>query len=255
MKEYGCFQAMYMSFYSRRLYRDVAKNWGIGVVFYLFVLLALCWIAMMFKIQPVINTSFKSFANQIAPQVPEITIVNGIASTPEKKPYFIKDPDKNTVFAIIDTSGQYKDISSAPQGTVLLMTSTTLTFVDKSDTRIVKFPTTLNMDIKPEVVKTKMIHFVGWGWVLILPFMILVSLIYRLIQALIYAVFGLIFVATTGARLTYGETVKLSMIAVTPAIILGTVLSWFDIAFHFQMLLYFVLAMVYLFFAVKSNKN
>ncbi len=44
MKRFGLFHPIWMSFYSRALYRDVAQNWkGTGFLYLLF-LLALSWI-------------------------------------------------------------------------------------------------------------------------------------------------------------------------------------------------------------------
>jgi hypothetical protein len=44
MKHYGRLQAVYLSFFSGDLYRDVANNWtGIGLV-YLLLLLAAAWL-------------------------------------------------------------------------------------------------------------------------------------------------------------------------------------------------------------------
>jgi hypothetical protein len=257
MKEYSCFQAMFMSFYSSRLYRDVAKNWGAGVILYLFILLLISWGVMMFHYQPVITTSFTEGVNKFAPQFPEMTVKDGEISTPENRPYFITDPDnKEEVIAIIDTSGKYVDFSNAPKDAVILVTQTKTYFLDKSkNVKENTIPKNLTLDVSPEKIKHAVIKFVGWSWVLLLPALLLGSFAYRLLQALVYAIIGKFFAALSGVRLTYTEVLKLSMVAVTPSIVLGTLIDWFNLSFPFAWLVCFIVAMGYLIFAIRSNKN
>lgn len=255
MKQYSCFQAMFMSFYSRNLYRDVAKNWGAGVILYLFILLFIVWGIMMFQIQPNINQGFRELVNKYGSQMPELTFANGILTTPENKPYMIVNPSTGQPVAIIDTSGQYQNLDSAPKNVGFLLTKTTMFYVDNNQSiREQKIPENFKSDIKPEDIKSFGMKFVGWAWVLILPFLLIGSFLYRLIQALIYAIIGKIFGAVSGSQLSYSEILKLSMIAVTPAIVLATILDMCMVVFHFQFLLYFIISMIYLFFAISANK-
>ena len=81
------------------------------------------------------------------------------------------------------------------------------------------------------------------------------SFFYRVIQALIYGVFGKIFSAASGAHLTYGQTIQLSMVAITPVIVVSTVTQMLGIYWSFQGLTMFALAMAYLIFAVYANRK
>lgn len=255
MKKYNYLQAIAMSFYSRDLYRDVVKNWGGGVVLYLFILLFICWAVMMVKIQPAIDLSVKEVANQLGPQIPELDIQKGEISTPLNKPYMIKD-ESDHISGIIDTSGKYNTLSEAPLGTRILITKTMVFYMDDANTlKMQSIPKSLTVHVKPELVKNKIIQFVGWSWVIFFPVLLLLSFIYRLIQGLFYALIGKIFAALADVSLTYGEILKLSFIVMTPAIVLGTVLDWMRVSFHFEWLVYFILTMVYLIFALKANKK
>ncbi|MBU1628661.1 MAG: DUF1189 domain-containing protein, partial [Gammaproteobacteria bacterium] len=53
----------------------------------------------------------------------------------------------------------------------------------------------------------------------------------------------------------YETAYRLTLVAVTPAIILGTLLSIFRIHYPYQLLFYFVLSMGYLFFAITAAKQ
>lgn len=256
MKRYNYLQTIYLSFFSRDLYRDVAKNWGAGVVLYLFILLVICWAVMIFKFQPGLNRSFQHVANELAPQVPEIHVKNGEVSTPENRPYLIKDPESGEAIAIIDTSGKYPDLNETPSSTKILVTNNKVFYLsDANSEKIQKIPTNVTADIKPDKVKQVMIRVVDWLWVIFFPVFLLVSLAYRLIQALVYAVIGKMFSALSNVPLTYSELLKLSMVAVTPVIVLSTILDWFTVTFPFQLLVYFIISMAYLIFAIGANRT
>ena len=73
---------------------------------------------------------------------------------------------------------------------------------------------------------------------------------YRIVQALIYAAIGLLFASFCKTTLSYAALIRLAVAAVTPCIIVGTILSFTDTSI--PAFLYLVAALVYLFFAVKS---
>lgn len=254
MRQFGYLQTIYKSFYSRELYRDVAYNWNGAVFLYLLILLFLTWSITMFTVQPVINSVSQKMSDKIVPQIPVITIKDGIASTPQNKPYLITDPENKELIAIVDTSGKYKQLDDTKAS--MLMTKNELMFRDHQNSiRIQKIPTNLNVVVKPDVVKQKIIHFVGFSWVVLLPILILGSYFYRLIQGLIFAVIGMIFAALMGIRVNYSTVYKLTIVALTPAIVLSTIFNLFGIYFYLQMLSYFVISMAYLIFAIGSNKK
>jgi len=255
MRKYNIFQAIYMSFYSRDLYRDVARNWGGHVFLYLLFLLLLCWASMMVIYQPILNFGFRSMAEKIGPQIPPMTIKDGVVTTPENRPYFIKDPDKAETMAIIDTSGSYNNMDNVPDTTFFLMTKDTTYYRDqKGALRINKISPTLTLNVSPEKIQEVTKKYVSWLWVIILPFMVMMSFIYRIIQALFYGLIGKVFSIMSNIALTYGQTIKISIIAVTPAIILSTIFDWFNIDFHFEWIVFFAIAMIYLIFGIRSNK-
>lgn len=254
MREYNSFQAIVMSFYSRKLYRDVVSNWHGSVILYLFLLLAVSWLAMMFVIQPFIKTGADEITTKYILQVPVVTVHSGIASTPENRPYMVKDPD-NEVVAIVDTSGQYQNLSSTPVGTKVLLTKDTIYYYDSSHgVKVTPLSNTLNITLQPEQVKRKIIQFSGWLWLLVFPFALVISFIYRLAQALVYAVLGKVFAALGGIDISYSNVIKICLIAVTPAIIIATVLDMCAVTFHLEWLFYFIITMAYVIFGIGANR-
>ena len=254
MKQYGCLQAMYMSFYSRDLYRDVKKNWGAGVLLYLLLLLTICWVAMMFRIQPTLNQSVVQFIDVVVPQLPHfIRIEKGVLITPENRPYLIKNPETKEVIMIIDTSNKYKSLEEARSH--VLITQDKIMYADNDTVKIKKIPTNYEIHIDSAKTKESTLKFVGWFWVILLPVFLLGSFLYRLVQSLIYAVLGKLIAVLLGIRIVYADILKLTIVALTPAIVLSTIAAWLGRGAYHHIWFYFILSMAYIIFAIGANKN
>ncbi len=253
MKQYGWFRAMVMSFYSRNLYRDVAQNWGIGTFFYLFLLLAICWSVLMFHLQPSMNFHAAQAINDIMPQLPEpMKIKDGKLVTPENKPYIISDSGTKEVIAIIDTSGKYTDLETIK--TPLLITQDKIFYAENNSIRTFMLPANWNTDIIPAEIKDVILKIVSFLWIILLPIFLIGSFLYRIFQSVFYALIGKLFAVFAKIEVSYVEVVKLAMVAISPAIIISTVLQWNGLWFTHSWL-FFVLSMGYLIFAIHANKN
>jgi Protein of unknown function (DUF1189) len=250
MKSFSMLRAFILSFYSRDLYREVAKKWkGPGLV-YLAVLLVLCWAAQMLKMQTGITHFVKQDGAVFVHQVPDITISDGRVSTNVETPYYIKDRN-GTVVAIIDLTGQYTSLKDT--SAKLLLTRNHLMFrnngrIRSTDLKDVK---SFHMD---QARAEKWLHFVR-TWVTIIFFLIALvfSFIYRTIQALIYALIGMLFASIMKVKLDYLTLMRLAIVAVTPAVIVDTVHGLWNIHTPLWSLVCFVIAMAYLAFGIKAN--
>ncbi len=251
MRKYGCFHAILLSFYSRDLYRDVAQNWGGRVLLYLLLLLSLCALVITLDVQFLINKDFPPLVEKVTAQAPELKIVKGIVSTPQNRPYLLRDPDTKKVFAVIDTSGKYTTIENSDL--TFLLTKTY--FMSQSDRHEIKksmLPTSLNADLKPDEVKHVIDKGASWFWVIIFPAILFFTYIYRILQAFFYAIFGRIMAAFTSSSLGYFDILKLTMVTVTPAILIKLLVSLTFGFFYLDWLVYFLIAMGYLLFAITS---
>ena len=86
--------------------------------------------------------------------------------------------------------------------------------------------------------------------VVVYPFALIGSYVYRIVQVLIYAAVGLLFASMCKTTLSYAALIRLAVAAVTPVIIVSTILGMAgkDAAAYW----YLIAALGYLFFAVKS---
>jgi hypothetical protein len=255
MSRYGYLQAIPMSFYSSALYREVGESWNSDVILYLMLLLIVCWLPAQVLIQMHLSEYVPPVATFYAQQIPVITIKNGIVSTPEDRPYLITNKKEQIVTAIIDTSGKHLTIDKEPDSVTLLLTKTEMITRNNDNIKIHKLSSTLNQIIDPQKIKIKIIAWVNWLWVIIFPVVFMASLAYRLLQALFYAAIGKIYSLMIDIELSYTIILRLAIVAVTPAIILKTVLTILNYQAPALTFLYFAVAIGYLIFAIHANEN
>lgn len=106
---YKYWQALYLSFFSSRLYVDVGKRWrGIGI---LYLLLLMFIITLPFALRVTLNFN-QYFTDEIIEplkKIPKLYVQNGKVSLDKPMPYLIKN-NRGEVVSIIDTTGTVKSI-------------------------------------------------------------------------------------------------------------------------------------------------
>ncbi len=248
---YRIWQTPPLAFFSPALYRDVALRWK-GVAFgYLLLLLTLCWIPGAIKI----HQSFAFFVDEEAPlvieQIPEISIINGQAFIDHPQPYTIHDPETGAPLVVIDTTGT---ITSLEQTDALGLVTSREAIFQKSaiETRSFRFETVDRYTLNQEKITHWLSIAKDWAAPVLYPFCILVSFAYRIIQALIYACFGLLIVYLFKGKLPFDALLRLSVIAITPAIIIGSLFDATAISPPWAGLWFFLLSMGYLTFGIRA---
>ena len=254
MKRYTIIHSFLLSFFSKSLYQDVCKNWK-GVAFiYLLLLLALCWLPTMFKVHSSISQYVINDAPDIIRQIPEILILNGEVSVEGQQPHIIYDPESDTPFIIIDTTGKITSLEDTEAR--FLLTKTNL-IIKKNirETRVFDLSEINEFHIDQTRISSWVETFKDWFAIVAYPFALLGSFLYRIIQVLIYAVIGLIFTKIVKSTLNYQVLLRLAIISITPAIIVDTIFSMLEVSVPFFGFLCFLIAMGYLFYTVKVNEN
>lgn len=249
MKKFSIFHVPFMSFFSKELYQDVGLYWK-GVNFgYLLLLLAVCWIPAIIKIRTVYSGFVREEAPPIVLQVPEITITDGQVSITESQPYYISDPENDDVLAIIDTTGTIISLEDS-NAFCLLTKNSLIARKNKFETQTYDLSQVEHFVLDGDRIMSWLQTSKKFLVIVIYPFALLGSYIYRIVQALIYAAIGLLFASFCKVVLSYNTLLRLATVAVTPCIIAGTV---FDLAgVSLPAPLYLLAALGYLFFGVKA---
>ena len=254
-KKYSIYHIPVLSFFSKELYRDVGLRWK-GVNFlYLFLLLAVCLTPTTVKMY----IGFANFVNNEAPpvieQVPEITIDNGKVSINEPQPYYIKDPENGDILAIIDTTGQITSLKDT-DAICLLTDNKLITKKSKFESRAYDLSNIEELFVDSERIT---------GWlniarkfliVAVYPLALLGSYLSKIVKALIYAAIGLLFASWCKVKLSYAALLRLAVAAMTPCLLAKTIFGIAGIRLPcFTSLIFLVITLAYLYFAVKSNSE
>ncbi len=254
VKKYSTLHPLYLSFYSRSLYRDVGRNWK-GITFlYLLLLLAVCWIPIMFKMHSGIAGFIDAEAPKVVRQVPMITIEKGEVLVDADMPYIISDPDHNTPLIIIDTTGVYTDLKES-DARVLLTRHELIMRKNASKTEIFDLSGIDDFVITKKLVYEWIDLFKKWFAFVLYPFAVLGSYLYRLVQVVIYSLIGVLIVRALESSLEFPSLLSLAIVADTPSIILNTIYNYVGLHLPFPSwgIICFAVTMGYLVFGIKAN--
>lgn len=255
MKKYSYFQAPVLSFYSKEFYKYIANEKSGTGFGYLLLLLALCAMPVTLEMENGFSNYIDNEASKLVSQVPVITIVNGEASIEEPQPYVITDPESGKPLIVIDTTGQ---VTSLQDTEAKILISKTFFLYEKDEFETRKYDLT---DVQDYVLNQSKIN--SWlaiakeyFFVCLYPAVLIGTYLWRIIQLLIYAVIGLIFVSLLNSSNSYGSLLRLSVIAITPVILMDTIfVTMMGMEIPYPGTLSFLAAMAYLFFGVNCSKN
>ncbi|MFY7698601.1 MAG: DUF1189 family protein [Legionella sp.] len=227
-------QALYLSFYSSRLYIDVYKRWcGYGIV-YLCLVLAIT--AMPISARLIINLG--DYFNQeiMLPlqSLPIIDIQNGMISFDKPMPYKIKNA-QGDVIAIIDTTGAINKITKDYPKLVILVNQNRVTFrtsMPKLFLKVASYSQPQDDFFVYKIDKNSNQVFGGEHWLestgiyqlkiatqlaiypIIVMFFFAIFWVFLLTLALLGQLLGQMFFST---HLTYKQSCRLLAVAATPA--------------------------------------
>ncbi len=253
MRRYSVLHPLYLSFFSRDLYRDVRTNWkGTGFL-YLLLLLAITWLPVMYKLHWNITMDIKKEAPRYIEQVPKITIVHGVVSVDRPVPYTIENPDTRTPLMVIDTSGTITSLDQTKAPVLLTKDRFMYRKPNGSETRVYDLSKIENFTVDRARVNGWVQAFRKYFAAFAYPFALAGSFVYRVLQMLLYAAIGMLFMNTVKAKLDYLTVLRLASVAITPVIILSMLHMLAGVHIPAFGILCFGIAMGYLFFAVKAN--
>lgn len=254
MSQYGIIRSLFMSFFSKKLYRDVAVNWGGKALLYLFIVLGLSWGWTTYQAQKTIADIYTKKLSAILPQIPVLTITNGKISTPESRPYEITLPDSNAILAIVDTSGRYNSLDDV-KSAILVTEDKIMLRQTETEGKTVTLPNNANAAINPDAINDFLKQYISLAWVPVFVISILLSFFAVIIISLVNSLIGLIFANIFRVNLTYGQVYKMSFVALTPALAAAALLSGLHITVPNELLALLGLTLLYLFRGVIANKN
>lgn len=256
MRNYSKLQAIFFSFFSPDLYRNVGQQWrGIGLG-YLFLLLAIFWIPSSIYFCKSLHNFFKFQTKEIIQQIPTVTVIKGEVSIDRPIPYAIIDPKTSEELVVFDTN---KTSSELHQMTSPIVVTRDAVVVKSSNqqmqvyhqfsaTNYLRFTQEDYARLASPAFKTGfcLMYYIGG---------VVGSFLFRTIQGLFYALIGLGLAKWYGANLSGKGLIRVAIVAMTPMIMLSTINDIFLFTLRYQSFLSFVITIVYLIIAMKANRN
>ncbi len=253
-RRYTIIHPLFMSFYSKDFYRDVAQNWKNYAFYYLLFLLALCSVVKTVKIHYDLSDFLTKHAPAFISQIPAVNFSNGKASIDQDEPYFIKDPNSGEDIIIVDTTGQINSLNDT--SAVMLLTETKL-IIKKSDrqTQVFALSEIEDFRLDQDVVYGWLRIIQKWLAVVFFPFLVLGSFVYRLVQVLIYGIIGMLFANLLKMDIEFQSLISITIMAITPVVILDTFVGPPNISAVLWRFVCFLISMGFLFYGIKANSN
>ncbi|MBL7478968.1 DUF1189 family protein [Legionella bononiensis] len=268
---YSYWSALYMSFYSKRLYIDVGKRWrGIGLL-YLLLAIAIGAIPYSLKMSGEFNSEFHN--QLIAPilSLPTIYIQNGALNFDKPMPYLIKN-DKGLVSVIIDSTGTISEFTKEYPYLTLLINKNTMSIKIPSPSIMAvgtdqtirgpvivqPFDKGMNMMFDGKsIINSSSIYGLKYAaQLMIYPVVVAIFysllVVFFLVLAFLGQVFSRIFFSF---KLKFSQSCRLFMVSSTPMLLVMMIFITLNAIFYGFGFILLALIGVYFSFAVRSLRS
>ncbi len=253
MRRFSNLRAIALSFFSKELYRDVARNWlGAGIV-YLLLISFLSVVPALVAMQVGIAAFAREEAGPILAQIPTTLVHNGRVSAAVRMPYVIRGSSGRPV-AILDTTGQVTTLDTT--GAQILVTSTQLIMrKSASETRTFELARVQHFELDRSKAARWLRLVVNWFALALSPFVFAGLFVFRLCQVLLLASLGMSLSGPLRAKLGFVPAMRLAGVAFTPTFVIDPLRGTAGVHLPSWWLLSLVIALVYLVFAIQANRE
>ena len=253
MRRFRYSEAVFLSFFFGDFYRDVGRRWaGLGYAYLLF-LLALAWLPSMLRIHLTVGNFVRNEAPKLMAGFPRIEILNGVVTTVPPERFVIRNPESGEEFLIIDTSEDMVSTDSLTGPAIVLTRSKLIVWQpSRGEARIRDLGGIKQFSMDREDAE-RWLQLAGYWlglalYLFILPF----SFAYRAVQVLIYALIANLFARAAKLELDFATRMRLSAVAITPAVVVDTAKDFTPLSIPFWFLICFLISMFYLRFGVTA---
>ena len=211
-------QAPGLAFHSERPYVAAARSWRGLALGYLLLLAILVWLPTAASLQRDFAWIREAFVPAVTEELPRIEIRGGEAVVMAETPVEITGPEGDVV-AILDPDADRTALDRLDGG--LLLTRDTLYLETFEGVRTLDLSTVASVVVTREsfaAAADTTIRWVGW---LLYPVGAALGFVYRLVQALIYALATVVLARSVGTGLSYAAAVRLTAVALTPVMALA----------------------------------
>lgn len=284
-RKFSPWKAVYLAFYSADIYIDAARSWkGLGFQ-YLVLLLVCLWTVTALNVHFIVSAYLDDYLIPLVEQIPELMITNGVMRMKsDKELLYVKDPRDGRVLITFDlrpelaadpaatnpaatdpptdpaTSQAADEAEPAgapefkePEQDGIYVYPRKMYFKSKSQFQPIDFQSSWESPYKPASFLPYLTRFKTWIGPLVLAVFWLASFVLCAIQALIYGLIGKLIALMNKCPLTYQQIVRISVVALTPVLILDTLQKLVGMGLPAWTLASIIIAVAYIYFGVRAN--
>ncbi|HKQ59311.1 MAG TPA: DUF1189 family protein [Candidatus Eisenbacteria bacterium] len=252
MRRYSIFQAIPLSFFSRDLYRDVATAWrGAGIV-YMVVLVAILAVLVLAWMGVSINRWVHDSTRELTAQIPTLVIRHRVVEVGKPMPYVIRS-EKGAELVIVDTTGAITSLDDR-QATLLVTADRILYRKSSAETRVFNLSGVKDLRIDSERAKRWLGLFAAWAAPVATPFVFAGMFAFRMVQLVAFALVAMMTAALTRIRLDFAALMRLTAVALTPALLLEGLLDLAHVKPGGWGFLWTLITLGYVVWAVLANR-
>jgi hypothetical protein len=243
-----------LSFFDKNVYCYVTEKLDRSFVYkYLLFILAISSIPAFY----IINTNIYDYINgpgkNVIQQIPEVYIKDGKISTEVSLPYIINDPETDKELIIIDNTGSFSSIEG--NNAFIILVDGQLQ-VRTYENTAQNFDLTEFGDFKINKLKVKeSIPIVKWVIIIMYILYTLFLFTFYFILIHIYAWSGGFLDHFARSGLNYQAILRISALAITPVLLIDTILKIMMIHIPHWGIVSIILSMSLIYFGLISNKN
>lgn len=246
------------AWYSNELYQEVATRWKGANGVYLFLFLLVCWIPSFFKQQNQLSTLAQQWVEPLFNQVPPFGISSGKLWVEGEPRRVISDPRSGRPLILIDTTGETRSFDSV-ESSIMVLVTPDFVAARKSNQGVETHPFAGEPDRSVsradlDVLKAKATYHAPFFIWYLSPLMLLCSLLFRFFQAVVLAVLGLGICSFRKTHLPFQALIRLSVVALTPAMMVRTVCNVLDLYIPMLSVILVLVTLGYLVFGISVNQ-
>lgn len=247
-------KAIYQSWYSASIYRDAAHRWrGLGFRFLLAELFVL-WLVAAVHVHIVVVDYVDGYLQPLLKALPKVAMKNGTLLIDKPGKYQITDPRNGRLVVNFDMTE--KPLLPAEPKSAIFVEKHRIVFRTVSKEQIYDFKdikelSTQNFDWDfhrkvLRIIKT-------WIAVVVIGVFWLSSFVLCALQSLVYGLLGKTMAIIAKRRLTYPQLVRISVVAMTPSLIIDTCQKLLCSGIPAWGLVPAAITLIYLAYGVKVN--
>jgi len=235
---------------SRSFYREVAQEWRGVCLGYLLLLVALTTLPTVLEMHLDLGRYMRDEAPYITEQIPTVTVKNGEIDIDKESPYDIKGKT-GEVLAIFDTRADSRVLSEGKAPVIVARKRFAITGRNQQ-TRLVDAGSF--GDFIVDKTKVDRWEHIAARWLApaLFPILLIVFYVVRIVQVVIYATLGMLYAKVRKLPLDFPALMRVSTMAVTPVILVNTVLALLKLRPPFWTLLSIAAVLINLGFAIHA---